>query len=149
MALATSTRQMHGVTIVDCAGRLVFGEETSKFRELVKGLIPQHRNITINLDGVSYIDKPSGKTRHVRARVVVLAASSCESARILLNSKSTSFPNGVANTSGLVGRNIMDTVGASVAGQIPRLESLPPMNEDGAGGSHVYTPWWLYQQQAQ
>jgi anti-sigma B factor antagonist len=56
MALATSTRQMHGVTIVDCAGRLVFGEETSKFRELVKGLIPQHRNITINLDGVSYID---------------------------------------------------------------------------------------------
>jgi anti-sigma B factor antagonist len=56
MAFAASTRQMHGVTVVDCSGRLVFGEETSKFRELVKGLIPQHRNITLNLQGVSYID---------------------------------------------------------------------------------------------
>src|SRR5208283_4836128 len=32
-------------------------------------------------------------------------------------------------------------------GQIPLLESLPPHNEDGAGGLHVYAPWWLYKEQ--
>jgi choline dehydrogenase-like flavoprotein len=41
----------------------------------------------------------------------------------------------------------MDTVGASVFGQVPRLENLPPQNEDGAGGLHAYVPWWLHRQQ--
>ncbi len=41
----------------------------------------------------------------------------------------------------------MDTVGASVTGQIPALENMPPHNEDGAGGEHVYAPWWLYKEQ--
>src|SRR5206468_2900307 len=43
--------------------------------------------------GVNYIDKKTGKDMHADARVVVLAASGCESARILLNSKSALFPN--------------------------------------------------------
>jgi hypothetical protein len=41
----------------------------------------------------------------------------------------------------------MDTVGSSVQGQIPLLENLPPHNEDGASGGHMYAPWWLYQEQ--
>ena len=57
------------------------------------------------------------------------------------------FPNGLANSSGLVGKYIMDTVGADWDGHIPLLESLPPLNEDGAGDGHVYSPWWLYQEQ--
>jgi choline dehydrogenase-like flavoprotein len=97
--------------------------------------------------GVSFIDKMSGKECHASARVVVLAASSCESVRILLNSKSARFPRGLANSSGKVGRYLMDTVGSSLGGQIPLLESLPPLNEDGASESHVYTPWWLYREQ--
>jgi choline dehydrogenase-like flavoprotein len=67
--------------------------------------------------------------------------------RILLNSKSPRHPNGVANSSGLVGKYIMDTVGARLGGQIPRLENVPIHNEDGAGGNHVYVPWWLYKEQ--
>ncbi|PTY07656.1 GMC family oxidoreductase [Opitutaceae bacterium EW11] len=97
-------------------------------------------------DGVAYVDRHSGTERRVRARVVVLAASACESVRILLNSRSPSFPNGLANSSGLVGRYIMDTVGSSVGGQIPLLEAMPPHNEEGAG-DHVYSPWWLYREQ--
>ena len=97
--------------------------------------------------GVNFIDRKSGQERHASARVVVIAASACESARILLNSKSTTFPNGLANSSGKVGRYIMDTVGSTVVGQVPLLESLPPHNEDGADGLHVYVPWWLYQEQ--
>jgi choline dehydrogenase-like flavoprotein len=94
--------------------------------------------------GVICIDKVTGEERALKARVVVLAASSAESVRILLNSKSPRHPNGVANSSGLVGKYIMDTVGARLGGQIPRLENVPIHNEDGAGGNHVYVPWWLY-----
>ncbi len=97
--------------------------------------------------GIAFIDKPSGTERRIKARVVVLAASSCESVRILLNSKSARFPNGLANSSGLVGKYIMDTVGGALGGQIPLLENLPVHNEDGAGGNHVYVPWWLYREQ--
>jgi len=97
--------------------------------------------------GVHYIDKRTRTDRHATAKVVVLAASACETARILLNSKSSQFPQGVSNGSGLVGKYLMDTVGAGLQGQIPALENLPPYHYDGAGGIHMYMPWWLYKDQ--
>jgi choline dehydrogenase-like flavoprotein len=109
------------------------------------------REVTVDASGkatgVAFIDKTTGLEHRARARVVVLAASACETVRVLLNSKSNRFPSGLANSSGLVGKYIMDTVGATFGGQIPLLESLPPMNEDGAGGLHIYAPWWLYKEQ--
>ncbi|HEX4240794.1 MAG TPA: GMC family oxidoreductase [Steroidobacteraceae bacterium] len=98
-------------------------------------------------NGVNFIDRTTGKQRHAAARVVVLAASACETVRILLNSRSARFPDGLANSSGKVGRYLMDTVGSSVGGQIPLLESLPPLNEDAADGHQLYVPWWLYREQ--
>lgn len=80
-------------------------------------------------------------------RYIILAASGCESARLLLNSKSNRHPDGLANSSGKVGRYLMDTVGAALTGQIPALENVPPHNEDGASAMHMYMPWWLYQEQ--
>lgn len=110
------------------------------------------REVTVDsrgrANGVHYIDKTSRLDEHVSARVVIVAASACESARILLNSKSASFPDGLGNGSGLVGKYVMDTVGAGVSGQIPALENCPPHNTDGASGMHLYMPWWLYQEQA-
>src|SRR5690606_32737745 len=53
-----------------------------------------------------------------------------------------SFPHGLANSSGVVGKYLTDTVGTDVAGYIPALENMPPHNEDGAG-MHIYMPWWL------
>ena len=93
--------------------------------------------------GVSYIDKTTGTDLHVQARVVVLAASACESARLLLNSRSSRFPQGLANSSGAVGRYLTDTTGTDVAGFIPKMMDHVPHNEDGTGGGHVYMPWWL------
>ena len=61
--------------------------------------------------GVAYIDKNTSRDNHVRARIVVLAASACESARILLNSKSAKFPQGLANSSGTVGKYLTDSTG--------------------------------------
>jgi choline dehydrogenase-like flavoprotein len=75
--------------------------------------------------------------------VVVLAASACESSRLLLNSKSARFAQGLANSSGVVGKYLNDSTGASRSGFIPHLMDRKRYNEDGVGGMHVYTPWWL------
>ncbi|MGH9619310.1 MAG: GMC oxidoreductase, partial [Bryobacteraceae bacterium] len=109
------------------------------------------REVTLGPDGLAngviYIDKKTRKEHGVRGKIVVLAASCCETARILLNSKSGKFPNGLANSSGIVGRYLMDTVGSHVSGFLPILQDLPPRDEDGVGGMHMYMPWWLYKQQ--
>jgi choline dehydrogenase-like flavoprotein len=93
---------------------------------------------------VSYIDKTTRTERQIRCRVVVLAASACESARLLLNSRSPRFPNGLANSSGVVGRFLTDSVGYSLRGFIPALVGMPRHDTDGFGGMHMYIPWWLW-----
>jgi choline dehydrogenase-like flavoprotein len=93
--------------------------------------------------GVTYIDTTDGSEHHVAARVVVLAASACESSRLLLNSKSPQFPNGLANSSGTVGRYLTDTTGTDLSGFIPKMMDHVPHNHDGVGGAHIYMPWWL------
>ncbi len=97
--------------------------------------------------GVSYIDKKTRKEVQAHGKIVVLAASACETARLMLNSRSRMYPNGLANSSGMVGKYLMDTVGTSVGGFLPILMDLPPHNEDGVGGMHLYMPWWNYQKQ--
>jgi len=94
--------------------------------------------------GVSYIDKGTGTERRVMTRAIVVAASACESARLLLNSRSKLFPDGLANSSGQVGRNLTDSVGSSGWGHVPQMEKIPPHNHDGTGGMHMYIPWWKY-----
>jgi choline dehydrogenase-like flavoprotein len=93
--------------------------------------------------GVSYVSRSDRRDYVVRARIVVLAASACESARLLLNSRSGRFPDGLANSSGVVGRYLTDSTGLSVGGHIPKMEHGVPHNEDGTGGAHLYMPWWL------
>ncbi len=94
--------------------------------------------------GVSYIDKATRTEKRVMARAIVVAASACESARLLLNSRSKLFPDGLANSSGQVGRNLTDSVGSSGWGDVPQMEKIPPHNHDGTGGMHMYIPWWKF-----
>jgi choline dehydrogenase-like flavoprotein len=93
--------------------------------------------------GVSYINKEDRQEYQMKGRTVVLAASACSSARILLNSKSPRHENGLGNSSDHVGRYLHDSTGASRAAFIPELMDREIYNEDGVGGMHVYTPWWL------
>jgi choline dehydrogenase-like flavoprotein len=92
--------------------------------------------------GVSYVDTQQLTEHQVRAKIVVLAGSACESARLMLNSKSARHPAGLGNSSGHLGRWLTDSTGASVSGIIPRLMDGPAYNEDGVGGMHLYMPWW-------
>ncbi|MFB3921758.1 MAG: GMC family oxidoreductase [Terriglobia bacterium] len=106
------------------------------------------REILVGKDGkaaaVSYVDKTTRTEQQVRARAFVVAGSTCESTRLLLNSKSTLFPDGLANSSGVVGRYLVDSVGSDGAGYFPQLEKMPPHNHDGVGGMHMYIPWWKF-----
>ena len=107
------------------------------------------REITLNKEGkatgITFIDKTTGREGHAKGRIVVLAASSMESVRLLLNSKSSLFPYGLANSSGRVGKGITDSVSSSLGAHIPAFEGMPIHNEDGAG-PHAYVPWTAHAQ---
>ena len=68
------------------------------------------REVTVNNDGMAsgaiYYDE-DGNEQEIKASVVIMACNGVGTPRILLNSKSTRFPNGLANSSGLVGKNLM------------------------------------------
>jgi choline dehydrogenase-like flavoprotein len=105
------------------------------------------REVLTNADGlatgVSFVNKDDMQEYSVTAKAVMLAASACESARLLLNSKSSRFQNGLGNGSDVVGRYLHDSTGADMGGFLPKLVGRKRYNEDGVGGMHVYTPWWL------
>jgi len=93
--------------------------------------------------GVSYVNTKDMQEYQVKGKIVILGASACESARLLLNSKSVAHPNGLANNSGVVGKYLHDSTGASLGGYLPQLVDRKRYNEDGAGSVHIYSPWWL------
>jgi choline dehydrogenase-like flavoprotein len=93
--------------------------------------------------GVSYVSKTDRREYEIRGRVVLLGASACESARILLNSASSRHPQGIGNQGGHVGRYLHDSTGADRAAILPSLIGRERYNEDGVGGAHIYSPWWL------
>ncbi len=82
-----------------------------------------HDAKTNRVTGVRVIDAKTQAARTYQARLVFLNASTIPTAQILLNSKSAAFPNGLANSSGMVGRNLMDHVGGAFAfGMYPGFE---------------------------
>jgi choline dehydrogenase-like flavoprotein len=93
--------------------------------------------------GVSYVSKEDMTEYQISGRVVIVAAGTCESARLLLNSKSKQHPNGLSNSSNVVGKYLHDSTGAALGGYLPKLFGRKRYNEDGVGGMHVYSPWWL------
>ena len=120
-------------------------QKTGRFTLITNAMA---REIIAGKDGkaeaVSYIDKSTRTEKRVKARAFIVAASACESARLLLNSRSSLFPDGLANSSGVVGRYLTDSVGSSGTGYFPQLEKMPPHNHDGIGGMHMYIPWWKF-----
>ncbi len=56
MQMKLGVRVVDGVSIVDCRGRLLFGEEASALRDTVKNLLAESKKIVINLADTTYID---------------------------------------------------------------------------------------------
>jgi choline dehydrogenase-like flavoprotein len=89
--------------------------------------------------GVAFIDGENGQPYEAKAKAVVLAASTLESARLMLLSKSTLYPNGIGNSSGHVGHNFCEHImGPGVTGLVKELVGKPPTLDDGRpGGFYV------------
>jgi choline dehydrogenase-like flavoprotein len=90
--------------------------------------------------GVSFIDAETGKTYQVKGKSVLLGASTLESARLMLLSKSNLYPNGIGNSSGHVGHNFCEHImGPGITGLVKDLVGKPRTLDDGKPGS-FYVP---------
>ncbi|NDD64206.1 MAG: GMC family oxidoreductase [Acidobacteria bacterium] len=102
------------------------------------------RHITVDDNGkargVAVVDRLTRQELEFTARVVIVAASTLESTRILLNSTSSAHPRGLGNSSGVLGRYLVDHFGGTgAAGYLPMLAGREPVNEDGKS-SGVFIP---------
>jgi choline dehydrogenase-like flavoprotein len=90
--------------------------------------------------GVQYFERRTGREEQVLGKVVVVAASCMDSTRILLNSKSERHPNGLGNSSDVIGRYLCEQIRFHVKGYLPDLFGTPARNDLGIGGEHIYMP---------
>ncbi|MBS1807844.1 MAG: GMC family oxidoreductase [Acidobacteria bacterium] len=101
------------------------------------------REVLINQDGrvsgVSFVDRITGKVEEVYAKVVVVSCASIESARLLLNSKSSRFPNGLANNNDIVGRYLGGHSQTTFTGYLKDLVKTDTWQGDGVT-DHAYIP---------
>ena len=91
------------------------------------------------VSGVSIIDRATGREEEIYARAVVLGCASVESARLLLNSKSEKYPNGLANSNDLVGRYLTGHIANTVMGYLKELQGGEPPAGEGMT-DHAYIP---------
>jgi choline dehydrogenase-like flavoprotein len=93
--------------------------------------------------GVAYINRKTKQEVEVYGRAVVVAASCIESTRIMFNSKSRQWPNGIANSSGQLGRNLCDHLyGESARGYLPQLLGQPSFPDSVGDNTVVWMPRW-------
>ena len=146
--LVTAARQV-GVAAPkrgDAAAALIFGAGADAVADAKKtGRLETRADAVVSsvlLDeasgrakGVEFVDRLTKKTHRVLGRTVILCASALESTRILLNSATARFPDGLANSSGVLGHYLMDHVaGVSAEGRIRA-------SGDGSGaGEQLYLP---------
>lgn len=90
--------------------------------------------------GVQYFDRYTKQERVILGKRIVLGASCIDSTRILLNSKSRIYPNGIGNSSGVIGSYLCEQVRFHMYGFIPELVGTKAQNDDGIGGEHIYLP---------
>jgi choline dehydrogenase-like flavoprotein len=101
------------------------------------------REILVDGEGkaaaVSYIDTTTGTEQQVKAAIIVVCCSTIESARLLLNSRSPQHPNGLANSSGVIGHYLNGHLGETISMYLEEFAGQKSSNQDGAT-DHVYVP---------
>ncbi|HYL85686.1 MAG TPA: GMC family oxidoreductase [Candidatus Angelobacter sp.] len=112
------------------------GRLTLRPYSVVRNLI--YDSNTRRVSGVRVIDAQSKNELEFKGRIIFLCASTLESTRILLNSATTEFPNGLANSSGELGHNLMDHhMGSGASGRMPGHEDKLPFGNRPNG---IYIP---------
>jgi choline dehydrogenase-like flavoprotein len=112
------------------------GKLTLRPYSVVDGLTFDRKSRRIT--GIRVIDGQTKQALEFRGRLVFLCASALESARILLNSATTEFPDGLANSSGELGHNLMDHVmGGGASARIPGNEDHTQLGNRPNG---IYVP---------
>jgi choline dehydrogenase-like flavoprotein len=91
-------------------------------------------------NGVQYFDRFTKAEHKVYAKRVIVAASCIDSTRLLLNSRSAKYPNGIGNSNDVIGRYLTEQVRFHMYGFAPELIGTKAMNDDGIGGEHIYMP---------
>ena len=91
-------------------------------------------------NGVQYFDRYTKEERRIYGKRVIVAASCVDSTRILLNSTSSRYPNGIGNSSDVIGRYLSEQIRITMRGFSPELIGGKVYNDDGIGGAHMYMP---------
>jgi choline dehydrogenase-like flavoprotein len=119
---------------------LATGNVELRYNALVKNVIAGENG---RATGVAYIDRDTRKEVKVCAKAVVLAAGNSETTRIMLNSKSKAHPNGIANSSGQLGKNLCDQLyGTTVSGALPQLHGGPAFPDSVTDSTIAWIPRW-------
>ena len=147
---AQRTRSIHGLTKCHFCGACGRGCDVGAFWNSISDTLPAAmktgrmtlrpnsvvREVLVDENGkakgVAFVDRVTKKDYEVRSRAVVLGASALESTRVLLNSVSRFWPNGIANSSGVLGHYLMDNFGGPrVSAFLPQRFGAEITNEDG------------------
>lgn len=101
------------------------------------------REILVDREGlaraVSFVNTQTKTEEQVKAKIVVVCCATVESPRLFLNSRSPQYPNGLANSNGIVGRYLHGHLTDGADMYLKELEGTAPRNQDGAT-DHVYIP---------
>ncbi len=91
---------------------------------------------------VLFVDRGTREPQEAFGKVIVLGAGCLESTRILLNSKSQEFPQGLANSSGVLGKYFCEQIMAgSISGVVPSLRGRKSFADDARpDGTGIYIP---------
>lgn len=164
MPLAVLSKPYDGRQACHYCGACNFGCDTASRFSTLEVLIPRIQKLknftlrtnaavhTVLMDkntgkarGVSYIDTTNRQEYEAYGKAVVLGASMVESLRILMNSRNREFPNGLANSSGTLGKYLMEHVAFnSISAYLPQLAGRPSSNDDGPGSNSIYIPRYNY-----
>ena len=121
------------------ASTLPAAEKTGRL-ELIPNAVVSHLEVdgAGKVRGVYFVDRVTRAHGEVKGNVVVLCASTLESTRILLNSRSNRYPGGLANSSGILGHYLMDHVmGGGASGVLPMLGGVPDTRANRPNGIYI------------
>ena len=162
--MAVLSKPYDGRPACHCCGACSYGCDTRSRYSALEVVIPKlegRPNFTLRTNaavhtvlmdrasgkarGVTYIDTQSKQPYEAYGKAVVLAASMVESIRILFNSRDRERPQGLGNSSGVLGRYLMEHVNLNdLDGFFPQLAGRPTTNDDGPGSPSLYIPRYHY-----